>query len=161
MTSLQTMRIPRGLWTDLEETVIHQDRQFLTEVARTLGLPVAEVLKKCLIPEKVACLVGEPTEDKCPWWQRSTEGMWRSCGRLRLTPATPCQLHHHAKADAQTRLASDLSDLPKLTPVTYEGVIFWCPDDPDAHTYREDGTISSLEFKYIEHRGIRILCKTA
>ena len=154
MTSLQTLRIPRGLWADLEETIIHQDRQFLTEVARTLGLPVAEVLKKCLIPEKVACLIGEPTEERCPWWQRSTDGMWRPCGRLRLTPQEPCQLHQHGTADSC--LASDLSDLPKLQPVSYEGVIYWISDDPDVYTYREDGTISTLEFKFIEHRGSRI-----
>ena len=162
MTTLQTMRIPRGLWADLEETVIHQDRQFLTEVARSLGLPVAEVLKKCLVPEKVACLVGEPTEERCPWWYRSADGMWRPCGRLRLTPDGPCQTHQHAKAGPLTCLAPDLADLPTLHPVSYEGLIYWVSDDPDAYTYREDGTISALEFKYIEHRGSRILvCKSA
>ena len=39
-SQLVTFRIPRGLWRDLEETVIQQDRQFLSEVARQLGLPV-------------------------------------------------------------------------------------------------------------------------
>lgn len=153
--------MPRGLWADLEETVILQDRQFLTEVARALGLPVNEVLKKCLAPQATTCLVGEPTEDRCPWHQRSTDGMWRPCGRLRLTPETPCQLHQHAKTT--TRLAADLADLPTLQPVSYKDLVYWVPEDPDVHTYREDGSIEHvLEFKYIEHRGQRILvCKTA
>jgi len=158
MTNLQTLRIPRGLWADLEESVIHQDRQFLTEVARALGLPVGEVLKKCLAPQATVCLIGTCDElTQCPWWQRSTDGMWRACGRLRLTPDSPCQLHKHAKAGPLTRLAADLVDLPILQPVNHDGIIYWMSDDPEANTYREDGTISTLEFKYIEHRGQRTL----
>ena len=42
---IRLLRIPHGLWKDLEDTVIQQDRQFLTEVARNLGLPVKETEK--------------------------------------------------------------------------------------------------------------------
>jgi len=89
-------------------------------------------------------------------WQRSAAGMWRPCGRLRLAADQPCQLHQHSHDSM--RLAADLADLPTLHPVSYNGEIYWVPDDPEANTYREDGTIEpTLEFKYIEHRGQRIL----
>jgi len=164
MTTLQTLRLPRGLWADLEETIIMQDRQFLSEVARSLGLPVADVLKKCLgtgNPQAVAVLLGASTEDDgcCPWWMRSAGGMWAPCTRLRLTPSTPCQLHQHTKVGPTACLGSDarLTTLPTLQPIRYKNEIYWVSDDPDAYIYREDGSIeSSVEFKFIDHRDQRI-----
>ena len=160
MTTLQTMRIPRGLWADLEETVIQQDRQFLTEVARNLGLPIQEVLRKCLgsgAPQQVQVIVGEELSDLCPWWLRSEGGCWRACGRLRASPSAPCSHHTHAQTGPALCLSSDsrLASLPTLTPVSYEGEIYWIGDG--THTYREDGSIEpTLEFKFIDHRDQRI-----
>jgi len=157
MTTLHTLRMPRGLWADLEESVIQQDRQFLTEVARTLGLSVPDVLKKCLgtgAPQTV-CLIGDPSEDLgcCPWWNRSIDGMWSPCIRRRLTQSSPCQLH--TKASPSSRLSSHLAALPRLQPVNYKGENYWVSDDHD--TYREDGSFEpTLEFRFIEHRGHRI-----
>lgn len=162
MTTLQTLRLPRGLWADLEDTVIQQDRQFLTDVARSLGLPVPEVLRKCLgtgAPQAV--LIGSPNDEagSCPWWSRTDDGCWRPCGRLRLSPLSPCQLHTHAAKGPALCLGSDryLTTLPTLNPILYEGELFWVSGDPDIPVYREDGTIEpDREFKFIDHQGQRI-----
>lgn len=165
MTStLQTLRVPKGLWADLEETVIQQDRQFLTEVARSLGLPVAEVLKKCLgtgATQTIAVLIGSPTEEfgACPWWTRSEDGLWKPCLRSRLTPTTACQFHLHAATGPSSCLGSDalLDTLPTVKPMRFAQRIYWVSDGPDTCVYREDGMIESeLVFKYIQHRGQRI-----
>jgi len=150
-----TLRIPRGLWADLEETIIQQDRQFLTEVARSLGLPVQEVLRKILgtgAPQPVAVLSGTVDTDLCPWWTRSAHGLWRPCCRLRLNPTSACQ--EHMRNQHAASLESDLSALPTLQPVNYDGNIYWINEDT---VYREDGTIEpSRKFKFIDHRGQRI-----
>jgi hypothetical protein len=146
--TLQTLRLPRGLWADIEETVIHQDRQFLTEVARSLGLPVADVLRKCLgtgADQKVT-IVGEDP-GACPWWTE-TNGLWRSCTRLRLTPTTACQHHRNPVG---CRLGSDL-DLPDAVPLLFEGEIYYVGET----VWREDGEIVPLRFKRIGHLGRRL-----
>ena len=163
-TTLQTFRVPKGLWLDLEETVIQQDRQFLTEVARQLGLPVADVLKKCLgtgAPHSIAVLVGSPTEEfgACPWWTRSEDGLWRPCMRSRLTPVTTCQIHLHATTDSSSCLDSDarIAALPTVKPIRFEQRLYWVSDDPNTYIYREDGTVEpTMRFKYIQHRGQRL-----
>ena len=152
MTTLQTLRIPRGLWTDIEETVIQQDRQFLTEVARSLGLPVPEVLRRCLgTGAPHAILTGSADTEICPWWNLSVDGLWQPCGRLRLTPTSPCQLH---QIPGSAALGSSLSHLPTLQPVKYNGEIYWIGDDV---VYRENGRVESdIQFKFIDHQGQRI-----
>jgi len=160
--SLQTLRVPKGLWTDLETTVIQQDRAFLTEVARDLGLPVADVLRRCLgtgAPHQIAVLSGSPSEDPgcCPWWSRTSDGCWMPCKRLRLTPTSGCQVHLHTKTNEQERLGSDihLAALPVLQPFRCEGEIFW--HLPGFPVYREDGSIEpSRGFKAVDFRGQRL-----
>ncbi len=162
--SLQTLRVPKGLWADLEETVIQQDRAFLSEVARSLGLPVAEVLRKVLgtgAPQPIAVLIGSPSEDPacCPWWIKSAAGCWAPCTRQRLNPTSACQIHLHAITGPTLGIRSDprFVTLPTLSPVRYNGNIYWVSEDADTHVYREDGSIESdIAFKFIEHRGQRI-----
>jgi hypothetical protein len=160
--SLQTLRVPKGLWTDLETTVIQQDRAFLTEVARDLGLPVADVLRRCLgtgAPHQIAVLSGSPSDDPgcCPWWSRTDDGCWMPCKRLRLAPTSGCQQHMHTKASEQQRLGSDphLVALPVLQPFRYEGEVFWYL--PGFSVYREDGRIEpTRSFKVVDFRGQRL-----
>ena len=156
------MRIPRGLWKDLEESVIQQDRQFLTEVARSLGLPVGEVLRKVLgtgAPQLVQVLTATEDADHCPWWDRIGEGLWRPCSRQRMSATQPCQIHATAGPTSGRRLGVDahVVNLPSLTPVSYEGVIYWVSDDPDACVFREDGMIvHDIEFKRFTHGNKKI-----
>ena len=159
------MRIPRGLWADLEQTIIHQDRQFLTDVARSLGLPVAEVLRKCLgtgAPQKVAVLSGSPTDDPgvCPWWARSEHGLWRPCARRRLSPTLACEAHLHTKTDTHHCLGSDesLTTLTTLQCVRYNKELYWFfADASSPRVYREDGSIATgISFKFTNFRGRRI-----
>lgn len=159
-----TIRIPKGLWTDLEQAVIQQDRQFLTEVARSLGLPVAEVLRKCLgtgAPQKVAVLAGSPADDPaaCPWWSRSEGGLWRPCARQRLSPTMSCEAHLHAKTGPDHCLGSDMTiaTVAELQCGIYKDEIYWFSADDSTHVYREDGSIEpDLKFKFANFRGRRV-----
>ena len=161
-TILQSLRLPRGLWADLEASVIQQDRQFLTEVARSLGLPVRDVLQKCLgttgSNTQVQVLIGAYTEedlDRCPWWDMKGEGIWHPCSRLRLSPVLPCQLHKRMIASPTCCLGTDirLANMPKALPVRYSGQLYWICTDPSL-VFREDGTLEGdLIFKRLTFKG--------
>ena len=154
-TSLQTLRIPRGLWADLEQTVIHQDRQFLREVAKTLGLPVNDVIKKCLgtsgAQTQLLVLMGsdlslslslsssddEESKDseklfQCPWYvnkgsSASRTTLWTQCSRVRLTESSACVIHQNAVAGPSLCLKHDVAKkcLPTMIPVQHKGSVYW------------------------------------
>lgn len=153
MITHQTLRIPRGLWANLEESVIQQDRQFLSEVARSLGLPVQEVLRKCLgsgTPQIIPVALEHDTEIQCPWWVKSCDGCWKRCDRRRISPTTPCVVHMHAKKGLFLRLDNDpyLAKLPSLQPIRFKESIYWYGED--TYVYREDGTIETdIQFRKI------------
>jgi hypothetical protein len=146
-------KMPKGLWTDFEETIIQQDRQFLTEVARGLSLPINEVLRRCLgTGSPQAILVGDVETDACPWWTRHGDGLWRPCNKYRLTVTTPCHLHTQSQSSHEQCLGSDprLASIKTATPMNWNGEIYWTTD---TDTYHEDGRLSSIKFKQIDHRG--------
>jgi hypothetical protein len=158
----QTFRIPRGLWRDLEESIIHQDRQFLSEVARSLGLPVQDVLRKCLgtgAPQQVPVLWAPPKStapDICPWWEYHGDGLWRRCPRLRLNHTLPCQIHERCTPCPHARLDSDplIKRLGWRKGVKYEGAVYWIDPDGIEPPLREDGTVETEgTFKEIAFRG--------
>ena len=158
----QTLRIPRGLWEDLQSTVLQQDRQFLTEVARTLGLPVPEVLRRCLgagAPTAVPLLWSDPKTDEpdqCPWWECHGDGLWRRCPRLRLSATLPCQIHERCTPCPLARLHSDevIQAMPFYMPVRRGALLYWVDPTGVAPPYREDGTVETEgRFKSIGVRG--------
>ncbi len=148
---LVTFRIPRGLWRDLEETVIQQDRQFLSEIARQLGLPVQDVLRRCLgtgAPQPVPVLwmpVKGPAPCACPWWERHGDGLWRKCPRLRLSSTLPCQFHERCTPCPLARLDSDphIQALPWLQPIKHNDRLYWYDPTGSLPLYREDGTVET------------------
>ena len=155
LQTLQTLRLPKGLWADVEATVIKHDRQFLTEVARSLSLPVSDVLRRCLgtgANQPVAMIHSEDPS-ACPWWD-CTNGLWSPCSHLRLTPTTPCERH---RRPAGSVLTSGTKGIPEATPVSYDGEIYWVTPD---QVWAEDGTDSPHRFKFVHHRGQRICVKT-
>jgi len=155
-----TLRIPRGLWKDLEETVIQQDRQFLAEVARSLGLPITEVIRKVLgsgAAQTVQVLSGEADTDRCPWWDRIGDGLWRPCCRQRISASQPCQMHGRSSTITCLGVDTRLDVMPLSYPVSHEGIIYWVSEDPDTHVFREDGVIETKkEFKRVEVSGHRV-----
>jgi hypothetical protein len=161
MTSL-TLRIPKGSWDDLEQTLIQFDRQFLSEVARTLGLPVTEALRRCLGSGAATPLPvlwtphEEEMEDRCPWWS-ATGALWRPCQRLRLAPTLPCI--HHECASSSNRLASDpfILGLPKRWPVRFRDQLLWADPEGLEPALHEDGR-PELEgrFRFTHHQGRRV-----
>jgi hypothetical protein len=152
LQSRNTLRIPRSLWSDLEETVIQQDRQFLTDVARSLGLPVQEVLRKCLgttgAPTSIPILwAGPKSEDEhdeiCPWWECHGDGLWRRCPRIRLSDTMPCAIHERTTTHPMARLNSDpyIQGLGYRVPVWWQDALYWVDPDCVAPPFREDGSV--------------------
>lgn len=164
MTSL-TFRIPKGSHDDLTETLIQFDRQFLTEIARSLGLPIPEVIRRCLgsgaatpIPVLWAPHPTEDDEDlpKCPWWT-ATGSLWRPCQRLRLAPTLACL--HHESTSKRGRLATDpfILGLPKRWPVRFRDQLLWADPEGIEPALHEDGRpMSEGRFRFTEHQGRRV-----
>jgi hypothetical protein len=155
-----TLRLPRGLLQDLEETIIQQDRQFLTEVGLSMGLSrpeVAAMIRRVLgtgAPQTIPVLWAppetantdddedEPRDNFCPWWECRGEGLWRRCPRHRISPHLPCPIHERSVPCPLTRLNTDpfIQALPALTPMEFNGRLFWTL--PDNQTcYAEDGSL--------------------
>ena len=147
--------------------MIQQDRAFLSEVARSLGLPVQEVLRRCLgtgAQQPVPVLWAPSTSthvDVCPWWECHGDGLWRRCPRLRLSSTLPCNIHERCTPCPLARLDSDpiISDLPWVQPITWNNRVYWIdPANPDAAARREDGAVETeFKFRYIDFRGKQIL----
>lgn len=165
------LRIPKGLWTDLEESIIQQDRQFLTEVARSLNLSVREVMQKCLgssgtrtaIPvlwAPASCVHDPDSPGMCPWWDCHGDGLWRPCPRSRLSPSLPCFHHERSVPCPRTRLRTDplFRAIRTVIPVQHDGALFWI-DPLNRHpAFHEDGTVvTDGRFIVTSHRGKQII----
>ena len=153
MVTPQTLHIPRGLWEDLRESIILADRQFVTYVAKELGLNTGEVLRKVLGTYGSAQIVhvltsSNDNEGRCPWWNRYGSGLWRQCARQRCSPTLPCQFH--ATPTGIQRATLDVSALPRARPLRFKGVLYWLsPVSNDV--FREDGTLETdIVFKQID-----------
>lgn len=165
-TVYETLRLPRSLWENLEEATILWDRQFLTEVARSLGLPPAEVIRKVLgtgapasVPVLWTTTAAGPAPAACPWWECHGDGLWRRCPRVRLSPTLPCCVHERCTPCPLARLDSDpfIKALPVLWPVRRQGTLFWADPNGEAFPFHEDGRLETGgRFRFSEHRGKRI-----
>jgi hypothetical protein len=154
------LRLSRELVNDLNDTIIQMEIQFLKEVARDLGLPIQEVLKRCMgMGAMQAMLIGDDETEPCPWWSRSADGLWQPCRRLRLTPTTPCSVHASTKPSSHCCLGSDdrLTTVQEAIPLLWEGTVYW--STPEA-TFREDGVCVPLTFKRIQHQGAYMWVKS-
>jgi hypothetical protein len=157
MTQIK-IRIPRGLWEDLEVSVMKQDRQFISDVARALGLPVQEAIRKCLGP----ALTPLPTlwihdsnvEDICPWLTLRG-ALWTPCVRPRLSPTLPCCYHEKDK-DAKLKTDPDIVAAPRRYPVKREGILYWVDPTGEAPPLYEDGTVAPGQFRFSQHKGKKI-----
>lgn len=163
----QTLRLPRGLWSDLEETVILYDRQFLTEVARSLGLPVGDVLRRCLgtgAPQTVpilwgSCADAEEKGARCPWWE-CRGYLWRPCPRPRLTASLPCAIHERSTPCPLALLDTDpyLRKLPTYEPLQHEGDLYWWDPKGTLPLLTEDGiSIDDVTIRRCKYRGKDVL----
>lgn len=165
-----TLRMPRGLYDDLESTIIELDQRFLQEVCRSLGFTSAETqnaVRRVLgtgTPHAMPVLWTptsvNPTEtsgtssDICPWWDRvGTGGLWRRCPRHRLAPNLPCVMHERAVPCPGMRLESDpfIRDLPTLIPIEREGIRYWVGKETGSPCYKEDdGSVpTDGAFRYV------------
>jgi hypothetical protein len=154
------LRIPKGLWDDLEASVIQQDRQFLTEVAKTLGLPVQDVLKKCLGPTTtnvpVLWMHRSDAGDACPWWTRFGT-LWKPCQRSRLSPTQPCCIHERPTSQHMLQKDERLQSLSSRIPVKRKGILYWVDPDGIAPPLHEDGSVEKDgNFQFVQFKGKQI-----
>lgn len=159
-----SMRIPKGLWDDLEETVIHQDRLFLTDVARSCGLPVQEVLKRCLGTGSLQSvptlwIPPESSEEACPWYDCHGGNLWKRCTRMRLSPSLPCYKHERTVRSAVNRTHDDpfIRSLPSFVPVRRNGILYWVDPSRKGATLHEDGSpVMDGEIRFTTYNGRRV-----
>lgn len=127
-----TLRVPRGLWNDLEQSIIKQDRQFLSEVARSLGLPLHEVLRKIGPTASTIPVLWQQNDVdpmRCPWYTLRGS-LWTRCSRYRLVPTLPCCVHE--RPGSHYKLMSGLKELERARPVRRGGQLFWVRQDGSA-----------------------------
>lgn len=139
----QSVRMPYGLWDDLQEALIIQGRAWLKEVARELGLPAADLILLCIgksgVPQAV--LIAAEPQEQCPWFNCLGDGLWYPCQRQRLRPTAPCQFHERPSDQIHCSLSVD--GLGFVYPYSFNGKIYWTADEPDAAVFREDGTVET------------------
>lgn len=152
-----SLRIPRGLWNDLETSVIKQDKQFLIEVARSLGLPIKDVLSKCLVgrPTCVPTLwLNHDDPEGCPWYS-ARGSLWFRCERKRLSPNLPCCIHERPSQANLLGTDQIIQTAVRCLPVRREGVLYWVR--PDGTAVHEDGSPKEGGiFIMSSHKGRRI-----
>jgi hypothetical protein len=155
-----TLRMPRGLWDDFAATVYQQDRQFLLDVARDLGLPPREVLDRCLGrlgPTSVPCLWtparAEPP-DACPYWTCCGDSLWRRCPRTRLSDSLPCALHERSTGGTKHQSDPDLQAMPWLIPLRDGENLVWVDPAGVEPPRTEDGRpLADLRYRRILVQG--------
>lgn len=158
-TAVLSLRIPRGLWHDLEDSVYQQDRQFLTEVARSLGLPPADVIRRCIgtmgESKAVPLLWASPASTApatCPFWECHGDGLWRRCPRLRLSDTLPCAQHERTTNGTPcTKHATDpeMATMRWVTPIQFDGELYWMDPEGVEPAYDEEGHVTDWQFKRI------------
>lgn len=175
-----TMRMPKGLFEDLESTLIESDQRFIQEVCRSLGFSPADTqtaVRRVLgtgTPQAMPVLWTpkslNPAEttaigpEFCPWWDRiGADGLWRRCPRHRLAPNLPCVTHERAVPCAGMRLDSDpfIRALPAMIPVEHDETLYWVGKETGSPCYRdEDGSApTDGTFRYVTDSasGTRVL----
>jgi hypothetical protein len=139
-----TLRIPQGLWNDLETSIIKKDQQFLKEVARSLGLPIQDVLRKCLTgkPTQVPVLwMNHDDPQQCPWYT-SRGSLWFPCQRKRLSPNLPCCIHERPSENTCLNTDPILQSAIRRIPVTRNKCLYWV-DPQSGSALHENGMLDS------------------
>jgi hypothetical protein len=139
-TVSQTRRIPAALLESLQEVCYRQDVQFLQEVSRVIGVPVADLKKRI-----IGINTGFPTTvlvEEGPWWEgtqcvamEKNGSLWARCGSY-ADSGNQCWTHRRPM-----RLYNDpwFASLPEYKPARIEGRAVWV--DKDGLVYNEFGEI--------------------
>lgn len=131
-THTTVRRMPVGMLDHLQTICARQDQQFITDVARILGLPAAEMRRKIL------GTLGTPTlvcTESDPWWmgtqcpimvQCSHTNMWSRCGHMSEAHGT-CWRHRFTKTPVFTD--PQFAEMDKRTPFRLDGELYWVAED--------------------------------
>lgn len=123
-------RMPVGLFDHIQTVCARQDQQFITDVARILGLPGAAAHD---MRRKILGTLGTPTlvcTESNPWWTgtqcpimiQSPCGMWTRCGSV-CESHGKCWQHRKSKKPVYTDPA--FAEMESRTPFRYDGELYW------------------------------------
>jgi hypothetical protein len=134
--------IPAGLWESLQDVCYAHDVKFIEDAARIIGVPAAELRRKVFgvrgAPTAVIAVSGPWwSETACPIMINGPGDMWRRCGGQ-------CEAHgtcweHRNSHGAPRYDDAEILELPRRTPMRYEGMIVWV--DTDGCGMLTNGTI--------------------
>ena len=127
-----TRRMPVGLLDHIQTICTRQDQQFITDVARILGMNAAATSD---MRRKILGALGTPTPvftESNPWWVetqcpimiQSPCGMWTRC-------SCPCEAHGNGKCrkhrNSKKRVYTDpiFAEMESRTPFRHEGELYW------------------------------------
>lgn len=123
-------RMPVGLLDHIQTVCARQDQQFITDVARILGLSGAAAHD---MRRKILGTLGTPTvvcTESNPWWTgtqcpvmiQSPCGMWTRCGSM-CESHGKCWQHRKSKKPVYTDPA--FAEMETRTPFRYDGELYW------------------------------------
>ena len=140
ITSQKTRRIPAALLESLQEVCYRQDVQFLREVSKLIGVPVAELKQRILGKN-----TGFPTTmlvEEGPWWEgtqciamEQKGSLWFRCSSY-AESGSQCWMHRRPMMTYNDPM---FTTLPQYTPARIEGRVVWV--DKDGLVYNEFGEI--------------------
>ena len=131
-----TRRMPIGLLDHIQTICARQDQQFITDVARILGLNAAAAND---MRRKVLGTLGSQTlvfTESNPWWVgtqcpimiQSPCGMWVRCSRTCENRGNgKCFKHRNSKKRVHTDPV--FSEMESRTPFRYEDELYWVGAD--------------------------------
>jgi len=132
-------RIPALLWESLQDLCFKQDRQFVQDVSRIIGVPVDDIRKRVLGVRgtKTAVLVEEG-----PYWAKKQccgmvheDVFWKRCGFV--SEANGFCWTHQDPAPLRYDDPS-FATLPTLSPYRLEGAVVWVRKDGTVYTETGD-----------------------
>jgi hypothetical protein len=153
----KVQRMPIGLLDHIQTICARQDQQFISDVARILGLgaPAANDMRR-----KILGTMGTPTlvfTESNPWWvgtqcpimNQSPCGMWMRCGVM-CQASGKCMKHRNSKKRVYTDPM--FAEMESRTPFRHDGELYWVSNDGnvlDATGTREMDFIVNLKSRTI------------
>ena len=128
---IENQRIPLGLWDSLQEVCAQNDRRFIKDVARIIGVDASDIRKRVFGVRGIQTTVA--VEDG-PWWSaaqcpvmtKQVGCMWQRC-TANCSPSGFCWDHRTFRPSDFLKLHTDsfFQSLDKRHPYMYNDEVVW------------------------------------
>ena len=128
---IENQRIPLGLWDSLQEVCAQNDRRFIKDVARIIGVDASDIRKRVFGVRGIQTTVA--VEDG-PWWSaaqcpvmsKQVGSMWQRC-TANCSPCGFCWDHRSFRPSDMLKLHTDsyFQTLDKRHPYMYNDEVVW------------------------------------